>query len=156
MIAAERETSKGSPEREARMWSDRLADAGRKRSRYQEMAAEGLITFGELRERLAKLADTCEVVRGELDALAGRMERAQQLERDTEALMEQTAGVGPEDLDALAGGQRNEIYRMLRLEITPSGEGYAMRGVFRTDGLLSTARPGASLRSRSRRTAARR
>jgi hypothetical protein len=34
MIAAERETSKGSPEREARMWSDRLADAGRKRSRY--------------------------------------------------------------------------------------------------------------------------
>jgi hypothetical protein len=137
MIAAERETSKGSPEREARMWSDRLADAGRKRSRYQEMAAEGLITFGELRERLAKLADTCEVVRGELDALAGRMERAQQLERDTEALMEQTAGVGPEDLDALAGGQRNEIYRMLRVQITPSGEGYAMRGVFRTDGLLS-------------------
>ena len=67
------------------------------------------------------------------------MERAQQLERDTEALMEQTAGVGPEDLDALAGGQRNEIYRMLRVQITPSGEGYAMRGVFRTGGLLSTS-----------------
>jgi hypothetical protein len=139
LIAAERETSKGSPEREARMWSDRLADAGRKRSRYQEMAAEGLITFGELRERLAELGDACEVVRGELNALSRRMERAQQLERDMEALMEQTAGVGPEDLDALAGGQRNEIYRMLRVQITPSGEGYAMRGVFRTGGLLSTS-----------------
>ncbi len=117
------------------MWSDKLADAGRKRSRYQEMATEGLITFGELREHLTELEDTCEVVRGELDALAGRMERAEQLERDMETLLEQTAGVGPEDLDALTGDQRNEIYRMLRLEITPSGEGYAMRGVFRTVGL---------------------
>ena len=140
MIAEERETSKGSPEKEARMWSEKLADAGRKRSRYQEMAAEGLITFTELRKRLAELEDTCEVVRGELDALAGRMERAEQLERDLDALLEQTAGVGPDNLDALSGNERNEIYRMLRLEITPSGEGYAMRGVFRTDGLLSRGR----------------
>jgi hypothetical protein len=86
------------------------------------MAAEGLITFGELRERLAELEETCEVVRRELDALAGRMERAEQLERDLEALLEQTAGVRPEDLDELAWDQRNEIYRMLRLEITPTAE----------------------------------
>ena len=46
MIAAEREVSKWAPDKEARMWSEKLADAGRKRSRYQEMAAEGLITFG--------------------------------------------------------------------------------------------------------------
>jgi site-specific DNA recombinase len=137
MIATERETSKGSPEREARMWSKKLAEAGRKRTRYQEMAAEGLITFGELRERLAELEETCEVVRRELDTLAGRMERAEQLERDLEALLEQTAGVRPEDLDELTGDQRNEIYRMLRLEITPTGGDYAMRGVFRTPGLSS-------------------
>ena len=144
MIAEERETASGSPEKEARMWSEKLAEAGRKRARYQEMAAEGLITFEELRERLAELGDACEVVRRELDAMVGRMERAEQLERDMEALMEQTAGVGPEDLDALAGGQRNEIYRMLRLEITPSGRDYAMRGVFCTPGLLSTGRLWAS------------
>jgi hypothetical protein len=48
-----------------------------------------------------------------------------------------TAGVRPEDLDALTGNERNEIYGMLRLEITPSGGDYAMRGVFRTPGLLS-------------------
>jgi site-specific DNA recombinase len=137
MIATERETSKGSPEKEARMWSEKLAEAGRKRSRYQEMAAESLITLGELRERLAELEETCEVVRGELDVLAGRVERAEQLERDLEALLEQTACVRPEDLDDLTGDQRNEIYRMLRLEITPSGEDYAMRGVFRTSRLLS-------------------
>jgi site-specific DNA recombinase len=137
MIATERETSKGSPEKEARMWSEKLAEAGRKRTRYQEMAAEGLITFGELRERLAELEETCEVVRRELDALAARMERAEQLERDLEALLEQTAGVRPEDLDELTGDQRNEIYRMLRLEFTPTGGDYAMRGVFRTPRLSS-------------------
>ncbi|HLL56899.1 MAG TPA: recombinase zinc beta ribbon domain-containing protein [Rubrobacteraceae bacterium] len=137
MIAEERETSKGSPETEARMWSEKLTEAGRKRTRYQEMAAEGLITFGELRERLAELEETCEVVRRELDALAGRMERAEQLERDLEALLEQTAGVRPEDLDELTGNQRNEIYMMLRLEIKPTGGDYAMRGVFRTPGLSS-------------------
>jgi chromosome segregation ATPase len=137
MTADERASSKGSPERETRMWSEKLAEAERKRARYQEMAAEGLITFSELRERLSDLQDTCKVVRGELDALAGRMERAEQLERDMEALLEQTDGVTAEYLDALSGNERNEIYRMLRLEITPSGEGYAIRGVFRTDGLLS-------------------
>ena len=156
MIAMERETSKGSPEKEAQMWSDKLDDAGRKRSRYQEMAAEGLITFSELRERLAELEDTCEVVRGELAALAGRVERAEQLERDKEALLEQTAGVSPEDLDALSGNERNEIYRMLRLEITPSGEGFAITGVFRTDGLLSRGPLWASGSSRSRRASTRR
>ncbi|MDQ3429569.1 MAG: zinc ribbon domain-containing protein [Actinomycetota bacterium] len=156
MIAMEREMSKGSPEKEARMWSDKLDDAARKRSRYQEMAAEGLITFSELRERLAELEDTCEVVRGELDALAGRVERAEQLERDKEALLEQTAGVSPEDLDALSGNERNEIYRMLRLEITPSGEGFAITGVFRTDGLLSRGPLWASGSSRSRRASTRR
>ena len=156
MIAMEREMSKGSPEKEARMWSDKLDDAARKRSRYQEMAAEGLITFSELRERLAELEDTCEVLRGELDALAGRVERAEQLERDKEALLEQTAGVSPEDLDALSGNERNEVYRMLRLEVTPSGDGYAIRGVFRTDGLLSRGPLWASVSSRSRRASTRR
>jgi hypothetical protein len=119
------------------MWSEKLADAGRKRSRYQEMAAEGAITFGELRDRLAKLEDTCEVVRGELDALTGRIERAGRLERDMEVLLEQTADVRAEDLDVLTGAQRNEIYRMPRLEITPSGKGYAVSGVFRIAGLPS-------------------
>ena len=101
------------------------------------MAAEGFITFGELRDQLAELEDTCEVVRRELDALTGRIERAERLERDMEVLLEQTADLRAEDLDALTGDQRNEIYKMLRLEITPSGEGYAMSGVLRTAGLPS-------------------
>ena len=62
--------------------------------------------------------------------------RAEQLERDLEALLEQTAGVQPEDLDASPGTSATKIYRMLRLEITPADGDYAMRGVFRAPGLL--------------------
>ena len=35
------------------MWLDKLAEADRKRSGFQDMAAEGLINFEELREKLA-------------------------------------------------------------------------------------------------------
>jgi hypothetical protein len=40
------------PEREAKAWAEKLITANRKRSRYQDMASERLITFDELREKL--------------------------------------------------------------------------------------------------------
>ena len=43
---------RGDPEREMRVWSKRLADVDAKRFRYQDMAAEGLIDFDELRAKL--------------------------------------------------------------------------------------------------------
>jgi hypothetical protein len=39
-------------EREAKAWAEKLTTADRKRSRYQDMASERLITFDELREKL--------------------------------------------------------------------------------------------------------
>src|SRR5215203_6682125 len=50
----------GDPEREAKVWLEQLADAECKRSSFQDMAAEGLITFDELRTKLATLQETCE------------------------------------------------------------------------------------------------
>ena len=38
----------------------------------------------------------------------------------------------PESLDKLTGEERNKVYRMLRLEITPTPEGYEVRGAFCT------------------------
>jgi hypothetical protein len=43
------------PERETRTWLDRLAKIDRKRAKYQEMAAEELISLNELREQLTEL-----------------------------------------------------------------------------------------------------
>jgi hypothetical protein len=49
------------------------------------MAAEGLITFDELRAKLASLEEIWEMAERELEALGARRER---LERDVETLLE--------------------------------------------------------------------
>jgi hypothetical protein len=51
MITLEREGAREDPEREVRARAEKLAEADRKRSRYQDMTVEGLITFDELRAK---------------------------------------------------------------------------------------------------------
>ncbi|HZG64780.1 MAG TPA: hypothetical protein VEY13_14950 [Rubrobacteraceae bacterium] len=45
----------GDPEREARAWLEKLAEADRKRNAYQDQQAEGLLTLDELRAKLLAL-----------------------------------------------------------------------------------------------------
>jgi hypothetical protein len=73
----------GDPATEAERWFEKIAEAGRKRARYQEMAAEGLIDFEELRARLAVLEETRKTAEQELRALQHRAEHLAQLERKT-------------------------------------------------------------------------
>ena len=51
--------------REQRVWLEKLAAADRKSSGFQDMAAEGLITFDELRAKLAALEETREAARAD-------------------------------------------------------------------------------------------
>ena len=51
MIEQERRNAHGDPATETEWWLGQLSEAGRKRILYQEMAAEGLIGFEELRTR---------------------------------------------------------------------------------------------------------
>jgi hypothetical protein len=37
----------------------------------------------------------------------------------------------PDALDGLTGEERNKVYRMLRLEVTPTPEGYSVTGALR-------------------------
>jgi site-specific DNA recombinase len=57
---------RGGPEREMRLWAKRLADVDAKRSRYQDMAAEGLIDFDESRSKLDALEADRKTAAGEL------------------------------------------------------------------------------------------
>jgi hypothetical protein len=57
MIAQERTGMKGDPGQGKNVWSEKLNQIDSKRSRYQEMAAEGLLTFEELRAKLTELQD---------------------------------------------------------------------------------------------------
>ena len=98
-IEEERKAHQGDPEREARAWLRKIAEVDRTRGRYQDMAAEGLITFDELRTKLAALEDTREAARRELDALAERRERLAELEGDKAALLETYSEKASEGLD---------------------------------------------------------
>jgi hypothetical protein len=81
------------------------------------MAAEGLISFQELRGKLIELDETRNTAERELETLRGRREITERLERDRDALLEQYADMVPEALDELTGEERHQIYRMLRLEV---------------------------------------
>jgi chromosome segregation ATPase len=123
MIDRERQASKSDPDRQACALREQLAEAGRKRSRYQEMAAEGLIDFDELRAKLTTLEETCRTAQRELEALQSRKEQLADLEHDRDALLERYASLVPEALDALEAEERHRLYKMLRMKVITSTEG---------------------------------
>jgi site-specific DNA recombinase len=132
MIEAERAEMRGDPEAEALAWLEKIAALDTKRSRYQDMAAEGHITFEELGAKLRELEDQRTTAQEELDNLQMRRERLEDLERDKETLLQHYASMVPEELDKLTGEERHQIYRMLRLQVFvfPNGD-LEVRGVLR-------------------------
>ena len=117
MIEAERAGMRGDPEAESLAWLGRLDALDSKRSRYQDMAAEGHITFDELGARLRGLEAERATVEGELENLQLRRSRVEELEGDKASLMDEYAGMVTEELDELTGEERYQIYRMLRLRV---------------------------------------
>jgi hypothetical protein len=129
MIEQESRASHGDPETEAQKWLEQISDAGRKRARYQEMAAEGLVGFEELRTRLATLEDTRKIAEREMRALQRRTEYLARLERDRDSLLESYADLMPEAIDALESKERHRVYRMIRMEVHVAPEGsFALSG----------------------------
>jgi hypothetical protein len=123
MVDRERAGTHGNPEEETALWLDRLAEVEHKRASFQDMAAEGLITFDELRIKLAALEETRQTARRELATLEGRSERLRALERDRDALLENYAEIMPETLDALEPEERHRVYKMLRLKMVAFPDG---------------------------------
>jgi hypothetical protein len=124
MIEQEREGVLGDPGVKVRALLDRIAEIDRKRSRFQDMAAEELVTFEELGAKLAELEVSRNAAEQALDELRGRKARIEELERDKASLLEKFADLMPEALDELTPEERNQVYRMLRLEVymTPDGD----------------------------------
>ncbi|HVF00231.1 MAG TPA: zinc ribbon domain-containing protein [Rubrobacteraceae bacterium] len=117
MVELERKDVRGDLERETRVWLEKLAEADSKRSGFQDMAAEGLITFDELREKLVGLEEGRKVAEGELKALEAKRSRLEQLEQDKETVLEAYAAMAPEGLEALTSEERQRLYKILRLEV---------------------------------------
>jgi hypothetical protein len=123
LIEEESRGQGGDPLREQKAWLEKLAEVDRGRARFQDMAADGLIDFDELREKLAALEETRQRVQRELGTLQDRRERLENLERDKAALLEHYASMVPDEIDDLSSEERNRVYKMLGLRATvrPSG-----------------------------------
>jgi hypothetical protein len=132
LIEQERLERARDPEHEAEVWAQKLAECDRKRSAYQDQQAAGLMTLEELGTKLRELDSTRTTAERELATLRGRRQRVEELEQDRDALLESMAAMVPEALDALNGEEKNRIYRMLRLEVIPTTDGYEVSGALCT------------------------
>ncbi len=119
----ERRGAHGDPATEAERWLKEISEAGRKRTRYQEMAAEGLIDFNELRTRLSALEETRKTAERKLRTLQHRTERLEQLERDRDRLLESYSCLMPEAIDTLGSEERHRVYRMVRMKAYLEADG---------------------------------
>ena len=117
MIELEKRSAHGDPERQAKVWLDKLAEVDAERRGYIKLAARGSITEAELDEALAELRETRSTAERELATLRNRQEAIETLERDRDALLEHYAAIAPEALDSLTPEERHQLYRMLRLEV---------------------------------------
>jgi site-specific DNA recombinase len=123
---AERErelAARRDPEQEAKAWLERIAAADRQRAKYQEMAAEELITFNELRERLEGLEEAKKTAHGELESISLHRQRLEELERSAEDLVRQYAAIVPESLDAISPEEKHQIYKTLKMRVLVNVEG---------------------------------
>jgi len=131
LIEQERSVNRGDPERTTRAWAEKLAECARLRAAYQDQQAAGLMTLEELGAKLTQLEEARRHAEREIMALKDFQERVEKLEEDRDALLESMASAVPEALDDLTGEERNKVYRMLRLEVTPTAEGFAVTGALR-------------------------
>src|SRR5919112_669704 len=81
MIEEERQGIDGEPEQEAKPWLSKLAQVENKRSRFQDMAAEGYITFEELGAKLSELEEIRASAEGKLEAIRNYQERIEEMEQ---------------------------------------------------------------------------
>ena len=149
LIDEEQAIRRGDPERESKAWAEKLEECGRLRKAYQQQQAAGLMSLEELGGMLKEVEETRKLAETELETLAVRRNRVEELEQDRDDLLGYLTSVVPEGLMELSGEERNRVYRMLRLEVRPCPEGYELQGAFSTSGLPSRSRPDPSRARRS-------
>ena len=90
------------------------------------------MSLEELGSKLRDLDNTRRRAERELVALKDHRRCVQDLEQDRDALLESMAEMVPEALNSLTSEEKSRVYRMLRLEITSTAEGYDVSGAICT------------------------
>jgi endonuclease III len=132
LIEQERASAnRGDPQSTAKAWADKVAECMRLREAYQDQQAASLMTLEELSKKLSQLDEIRGQAEKELSTLQDFQERVEKLEEDRDLLLEAMAETVPDALDSLTGEARNKVYRMLRLEVMPTPEGFRVTGALR-------------------------
>jgi site-specific DNA recombinase len=120
MLEAQR---RGDPEREMRIWAKRLVEIDAKRSRYQDMAAEDLIDFDELRAKLDDLEVDRKTAAHELETIRHKAERLASLSLETEALVEAYSSKALTGLNLYTPQDKFDAYKALGLKVIAHANG---------------------------------
>jgi site-specific DNA recombinase len=123
MLAREKEVSAVDHEGEMHIWQEKLSEVRRKRTNFQELAAEGLMTKEELRSKLDTLELAREAAECELRLAHERSERLATLERDAEHLLKAYEKRCIKALADLSSEKRREIYKLLDLAVEAHPDG---------------------------------
>jgi hypothetical protein len=126
MIELKRTDRHGDPQKETKAWVDELAKLERMRDGYHDQAAEGLLGFGKLREKLAALDERHATAERELEALRGHRDELERFERDRDAVVSHYAALAPDVLESLGPEERRRLYSILGLKVfVEDGEAWA-------------------------------
>jgi len=109
------------------------------RKRYHEMAARGHLGFDELGTYLDDLKKRRARVEEEVRALHGSRARLERLAANKEAVLEGMASMASVALERATPEDRRNLYKMLRLRVTTTEEGYELEGALCGLERLSTA-----------------
>ena len=130
LIEEERTSQAQNPEHEAELWKTkgrRLCPAAQRLPGPACCRADEL---GRARLQAQGFRQYLQDSGAELAALKDHRRRVQDLEQDRDALLESMAEMVPEALDSLTSEEKSRIYRMLRLEVTPTTEGTMSAALF--------------------------
>jgi site-specific DNA recombinase len=116
-IELEKSSARGNPDREMKLWAEKLAEADTKRVKFQHAYAEGIIGLDDLKARLAELDEARTTAEQEIATLEGRLEHVRSLEQDRDAVLADLEAMAPKVLDCLDAEERHRFYKMLRLRV---------------------------------------
>jgi hypothetical protein len=150
MIERERNTRRGGdPEREVKVWLEKLAEVDRKRSSYQDQQADGVLRLDELRTKLGDLEETRKTAQRELEVLRNQEASIAKLEADRDAVLDYYEKMTPDAFESVMPEEHQRFYAMLRLEVTLSpDDSIELRGAAFPEGSVSVC--GADKRRPSR------
>ena len=141
MIEEEERAGRTDPDRETKLWHEKLQEAERMRGGYQDLAARGFLTFDELGDKLAALEETRSMARQELELLKGRRACLDDLKRDGDTVLEAYANVTLKVLVELTPEERNSLYKILKVRVVVRDDGTPeVSGLFCSDLELPSAR----------------